>query len=257
MGKGDKGADKDVDSAKALLSRPLLGGPKKRRKQSPPSKAKQEDDDAPASVPSARPVVGGAAWADPDDADLEVDVSRRERFKKKDNDGIIGGKEYERRLRAHFVKVHGSATWAERDRPAAADSDAETDEEEEVPTSAKMVLGKDETIGVGALRSNHLHIVRRKDVVLEPGVKQGSPETAVVKALQFHPTADLLLSAGMDKRLRFFTVDGDENPRVSRHMFRGLPILEASFTPDGNEAIVVGMSHSPGGQCWTWTSRRA
>ena len=41
------------------------------------------------------------------------------------------------------------------------------------------------------------------------------PCRAAVQALAFHPAGELLLTAGLDKTVRFFAVDGTKNQKVS------------------------------------------
>lgn len=50
------------------------------------------------------------------------------------------------------------------------------------------------------LQPNNIYALRCKDA------NQQDPSNAVVRSVQFHPSGELLLSAGMDKALRFFQV---------------------------------------------------
>jgi len=170
---------------------------------------------------------------DPDDAELEVNLTARNRtlkLRRTDKEEEVDGREYERRLREQFVKLHGHSKWHEEKPDDEKDSASEG--EEEIPTSAKVVaVSKD-----GALRPKELDINRRKEVEIEPGSKKGP---AVIQAVHFHPTSDLLLTAGYDKKLRLYTVDGEENAKVSSHFFKRFPIKEASFTPSGDEILIT------------------
>jgi hypothetical protein len=38
----------------------------------------------------------------------------------------------------------------------------------------------------------------------------------------------------MDKKLRLYSVDGDENAKVASYFFKKFPIMGASFTPAGH-----------------------
>ena len=63
-----------------------------------------------------------------------------------------------------------------------------------------------------------LNVVRQRDGNLS------DPNKSVVNVVQFHPSSGLddstdgggplLMTAGMDKMLRFFRVDGEENPKI-------------------------------------------
>jgi U3 small nucleolar RNA-associated protein 18 len=58
--------------------------------------------------------------------------------------------------------------------------------------------------------------------------------------VKFHNNGQLMLTSGLDKRLRLFQIDGLNNPKVQSVYFEDLPITSAQFTPDGNEIFLSG-----------------
>merc|ERR1719203_2386588 len=86
------------------------------------------------------------------------------------------------------------------------------------------------------LKPQELDIKRLKNVPVISGEDRGP---AVIQTVQFHPNSDLMLSAGMDKRLHLFSVDGDENTKLSSHFFKKFPINEACFTPSGDQVLMT------------------
>ncbi|EEH59839.1 U3 small nucleolar rna-associated protein 18 [Micromonas pusilla CCMP1545] len=64
--------------------------------------------------------------------------------------------------------------------------------------------------------------------------------TAVVRSVHFHPQGNLLLTASLDKSLRFFKIDGTVNPKVHSVYFDDNPIYRARFVGDGSEVVVSG-----------------
>ena len=62
----------------------------------------------------------------------------------------------------------------------------------------------------------------------------------MVQAVNFHPNASVLLTAGLDKTLHFFQIDGKVNAKIQSIHFQDMPIYSAEFTTDGKEAIVSG-----------------
>ena len=48
------------------------------------------------------------------------------------------------------------------------------------------------------------------------------------------------MTAGLDKNLRLFHIDGKENPKIQGMHFKDLPIFSANFIPDNNEIILTG-----------------
>mmetsp|Transcript_112520 Transcript_112520/g.363388 ORF Transcript_112520/g.363388 Transcript_112520/m.363388 type:complete len:519 (+) Transcript_112520:116-1672(+) len=196
-----------------------------------------EQDDEGAKEPKD-PAV--AAWVDPDDVGLEVDVATRSYYlRRSDDETKVTGSEYERRLREQFVKLHGSASWPVQDPAQAADAFSSDESEAEAPLPASSA-GHQRAAPGGVLRPTDIDVKRLREVEMAPGNTKGP---AVIQALQFHPDSGLLLTAGLDKRLRLFAVDGDENPKVSSYFFNHFPIKEASFLPDGKQIVVTGESH--------------
>merc|ERR1719203_2154698 len=86
------------------------------------------------------------------------------------------------------------------------------------------------------LRPGVLAIKRLKNVPVAPGEGKGP---SAIQAMQFHPTSELLLCAGLDKRLHLFSVDGDENTKLSSHFFKKFPITEACFAPSGDQVLMT------------------
>ena len=66
------------------------------------------------------------------------------------------------------------------------------------------------------------------------------PSNAVIRSVQFHANGSLLLTAGLDKSLRLFEVDGASNRKVQGIFFDDLPIHKACFSGDGAKVIVAG-----------------
>lgn len=192
-----------------------------------------------AALSGVQPRVGPGearpAWTDPDDATLQVDLTARHarlKLRRSSVECKVTGDEYEHRLRESFVKLHGHARWAEEQ--AAVGSD--TEDEEEVATSAKLVT-EDSS---GMLKPTEISISRRMVVPLGLSKRAG---TAVIQAFQFHPSSDMFLTVGLDKRLRLFAVEGEEISKVSSHFFTNFPIMEASFTPSGDRVLLTGIDH--------------
>ena len=58
--------------------------------------------------------------------------------------------------------------------------------------------------------------------------------------MQFHKNAQLLLATGLDRRLRFFQIDGKRNTKIQSIFLDDCPIRKASFLPDGSQVILSG-----------------
>lgn len=74
------------------------------------------------------------------------------------------------------------------------------------------------------------------------------PNKSVVRAVQFLPTKDnveaeerpLMMTAGLDKTLRFFRVDGKDNEKIHGIQFPTMPIHCASFLGDSGSVVLSG-----------------
>lgn len=140
-----------------------------------------------------------------------------------------------------FQSGSGSVAWADpenflstKKQPQHGD-DSDSDEEEArsaedvVRTTGKML----ETAG-DVLQQGSLDICRMKDA------NQHSPSNAVVQSVQFHPNGQLLLTAGLDKTLHLFQVDGTTNAAVESVFLKDLPLLDAKFTLGGSRVLLAG-----------------
>lgn len=69
---------------------------------------------------------------------------------------------------------------------------------------------------------------------------QQEPSNAVVQSVGFHPNGQLLMTAGLDKKIRLFQVDGLRNPKVQSMHLEDLPIHQAAFASGGDLLVASG-----------------
>ena len=221
----------------------------------------------------------GAAWQDDDDDSNDEGESKNiislidgpNRIKKlrrfRDETDPISIKEYELRLRERFVNTSSVAArtdWADvanlteedgdRKKPKINDSDdsEQSEEEEEKYSSVNRILQSNASLfaassSAAPLPPTILDINRVQDGNID------DPSKSCVHALQFHPNAGkdydgsressdspLLMTAGMDKMLRFFRIDGETNGKVHGLRFDEMPIMCASFLGDSGSVVMSG-----------------
>ncbi|KXZ44424.1 hypothetical protein GPECTOR_67g264 [Gonium pectorale] len=87
-------------------------------------------------------------------------------------------------------------------------------------TSAAALNGRSVS---SRLPSGQLEITRVKDA------NQHGPSDSVVNAVRFHPNGQVLLTGGLDKKLRFFQVDGVRNTLLHEVHFEDMPLMDAGF----------------------------
>lgn len=185
-----------------------------------------EEVDAPAKEKTA-------AWVDPDDANLEVPLvgGRHKKRIRGEAEKHVTGDEYERILRQRFTKLNGVARWTDMEPLAKELSDSDNEGFEAMASSMPPLARG------GNLEPTQLGIQRLRELpMLATGQRKGS---SAIEALQFHPNSELLLTAGRDKTLRLFAVDGEENPKVASYHFKRFPILGAAFTPTGDQVLMT------------------
>lgn len=207
------------------------------------------------SAPSGR--KGGAGFAGVVNVDIKG-VAKRRKLRKSASEAAVSGKEYQRRIREYHTQESSriaSGTWAEvpskrlkkRRRSAAVDndnSDPDSDAGYEGSTlkasqlmqSTGNVLSARASVDLGAatLSPGTLDIRRVTDA------NKQDPNKAVVQAVEFHPSGRLLMTAGHDKTMRLFQVDGKRNAKIQGVRLEDLPISSAHFTGGGSEVVMMG-----------------
>jgi len=177
-----------------------------------------------------------AAWQDSDDEDVEVTVvakSMLRKLRETEEEEVLSGKEYEQRLRNQHNKLNPRATWAststEREKSRKKDKSSASEQAEKLLASAGGLLAR-----ARQLPSGRLEATRLKDA------SQEEPSDAVVRSVEFHPGGQLLMAASLDRHLRFFSIDGVDNPRVQSIFLEDMPVHQAAFAGGGAQVIATG-----------------
>ncbi|THH12967.1 hypothetical protein EW146_g7197 [Bondarzewia mesenterica] len=207
--------------------------------------AAQKTIPAESSLPQSRKAP---AWTDPDDNTLQVSLTSSSRLRKlrdAPTEDTVGGREYERRLRRQYEKIHPTPEWAvnartkrsKRRRGAGSeDSGGERQEEglEELVASTGGILDKGKK--GGKLEPGVLAIERLRDA------NQAAQAEGEIKAIQFHPSRQVpvLLTASSDRRIRLFNIDGHTNPHLQTLHIPSLPVTTAQFHPSGSSILLTG-----------------
>lgn len=188
--------------------------------------------------------AAAAAWHDDDDDAVGVDlaaVSRTRKLRETEAEEVVAGPDYVRRLRAQFAKRAAASqtehAWAQ---PRGAGGDADDGDDAD---GAHSETGGDDlrpAVAGGLLQAPVALLPGRLNVSRVRDANRAEPSKAVVQALGWHHGGGVMFTAGLDKTLRFFAVDGRRNPKVASAHFDDLPIASAAWTGDGAEVIVTG-----------------
>lgn len=217
--------------------------------------------------------VKAAAWVDEDDQDAsgavgaatEIQheaatvnlkaVPRRRKLRKSVRESEIGHAEYERRVREYYAKEGSrvaAGTWAEV-KPEGDGTSSSSDGEEgpnPVPVRGGDVEDKVSRLlrSTGRIMSAKAEAARGR-MELGPNVidirrvgdaNKQDPNRAVVQAVEFHPSGRMVLTAGLDKTMRLFQVDGKRNAKMQGVFLEDLPLHSAHFAAGGNEVLMMG-----------------
>lgn len=172
-----------------------------------------------------------AAWTDPDDDEIRVNLATAaitKKLRRADDKTLVTGREYSSRLRSQFEKLHRVPEWTK----TTVEDDEEDDETAYLRTTEPLLSGSVNS-GQG-LAAGRIRLTRMKDANYE------APSEAVIQSVRFHPNNQLLFTAGMDKTLRLFHIGGQTNERLQNVHISDLPILTAEYAKNHTEIWMAG-----------------
>ncbi|CAG8595892.1 13673_t:CDS:2 [Ambispora leptoticha] len=164
---------------------------------------------------------GKRAWDDPDDKGAYISLKKQanlKKLRKSEEEDVISGDKYEIRLRQQHEKLH----------PA-----------------PKEYSDKD----IALLKQSHGFLEKKRSKILPPeeieitrvrDANQQAYSQCVVQSVNFHPNAQILMTAGFDMTLRLFQIDGKLNQKIQSVYFKDMPIFHAEFNSTGREIIASG-----------------
>ncbi|RMX55645.1 hypothetical protein pdam_00001664 [Pocillopora damicornis] len=168
---------------------------------------------------------------------IEIEITSMSRLKKlrdTEDETVITGKKYTQKLKQQFQKIYGDASWADLDKKKRKDSLSEDEEEDLILQRAGNLLTKK----ANNLPRGILDIKRIKDANIE------KPSNATLQCVEFHPSAKVLLTAGFNKTLDLFQIDGQTNPKLQSVFLERFPIHTAHFSSDGEQVILASQRRS-------------
>ncbi|KAJ3364294.1 U3 snoRNP protein [Allomyces javanicus] len=118
------------------------------------------------------------------------------------------------------------------------------DEDDDDDEGLLEMLDEDEAAGLMASTASLVHTSRTQlpkeslSVARLPNLQY--THSSVTSVVRFHPTANVLLTAGLDKTVRLSQVNGRDNPVLARVYLEDLPIHNAVIHPSGTHAILTG-----------------
>lgn len=205
-------------------------------------------------------------WVDEDDDETAIDITRvkrRRKLRKSLGEVRVSGSEYSKRVRDFYATktsagASAATSWAQlpserkNEQHAEEDNDSNkedgSEEERDLSNNVKTLLRS--TAKLLSSRNTAAHNGEHQDrPPLQSSVltirqmrnaNAEDPNNAETRCVEFHPSGRLLLTAGLDKTLRIFQVDGEQNAKVQGIHIKGFPIHTAKFTGGGTQVVLAG-----------------
>ncbi|XP_061079000.1 U3 small nucleolar RNA-associated protein 18 homolog [Conger conger] len=198
------------------------------------------ENEARLEVPAARRAV----WDDDDDdedasADAEVDMTHKYRrdFMKGDAEKTLSKQKLQQRLQEQFRRaMGGTPSWAEKGvknkrkdkKNADDDDDDDDDEDDDLLRKTGNFVASSESLPKGIIQIKKC---------LE--ANNDRPAEGRLTSVQFHPSAQVVMTAGVDQNISLFQVDGKSNPKIQSLHLENFPVHKAQFSADGEQVIAT------------------
>uniref|UniRef100_UPI00398EFFB0 U3 small nucleolar RNA-associated protein 18 homolog n=1 Tax=Pristiophorus japonicus TaxID=55135 RepID=UPI00398EFFB0 len=187
---------------------------------------------------SSFPAAKKAAWVDEED-EVEELVDMTHRFRKNllksTAEKTLSVAKLQQRLKEQFQSAMGGPpSWAEntdkKRRKDKKDSDDEIDEDEDLLRRTGNFVSSSVALPKGLLQIKNC-----------TNANHARPSEAKLTTTQFHPSAQVILTAGLDSSISLFQVDGKTNPKIQSVHLERFPVYKARFSADGEQVIATGL----------------
>ncbi|KAI8808686.1 WD40-repeat-containing domain protein [Cladochytrium replicatum] len=230
--------DENSDSETEPGSRPLFFIESAPTEAATESETDNETDEEGRSLKlqALEPVVPASVWEDDEDEDgstpsevvrgVDISaVSRLRKLREYESETVVSIQDYESRLRKQFESLNPRPNWAQR-----RENESEIGDVLQLLQSSERLSGNSRKV----ISADRIPMARLKDA------NQSAYSQSVVHSLKFHPRAPVLMTAGLDRTVRLFQIDGKVNPKIQSITLKDLQIYSANFTPDGREILMTG-----------------
>ncbi|XP_051888790.1 U3 small nucleolar RNA-associated protein 18 homolog isoform X2 [Pristis pectinata] len=171
-----------------------------------------------------------AAWVDEEDgAEDQVEMTHRFRkdLVKSSKEKTLTVRKLHQRLREQFQSaMGGTPSWAERKdkkkKKDKGDSAEESDDDEDLLRKTGNFVSTSAALPKGVIQIKNC-----------TDANHARPSTCNLTTTQFHPLAQVILTAGKDQAISLFQVDGTMNPKIQSVCLEKFPVFKARFSADG------------------------
>ncbi|XP_076864377.1 U3 small nucleolar RNA-associated protein 18 homolog isoform X2 [Brachyhypopomus gauderio] len=187
------------------------------------------------------PTERKAVWEDEEDGVIEeIDMTHRfrEDHKRSDAESRMSSQKLQNRLKEQFQKaMGGTPSWADKSlrKSRKKHNDEEDDDDDEDTDLLKKTANY-----VGTSTSLPKGIIKLKKCLHGNNEKPGEDRLTTV---QFHPSAQVVMTAGLDHSISLFQVDGKTNPKIQSIHLEKFPVNKACFTANGEQVVATGIKN--------------
>lgn len=147
----------------------------------------------------------------------------------------------QQRMREQFQKsMGGTPSWADstaqKSKKTKEDEDDDEDEDEEENDDLLRRTGN----FVASSDSLPSGILRMKKCL---HANSARPSEDRLTTVQFHPSAQVVMTAGLDQSVSLFQVDGKTNPKIQSIHLERFPVHRAQFSRDGETVIATSLKN--------------
>lgn len=170
-------------------------------------------------------------WEDVDDKTGSVEITRSQKPSiRKNEEYKISIRQYTQQLETEHNKVHSTPTWARLPSEDAVQSDKDSDIEDLLQSTGDYITAST------SLSKGTIQIKQCTDA------NRDNPAQCKLNSVEFHPSSQVMLVAGMNQTLNLFQVDGKNNPKIQSIFLENYPIYTAHFSANGEE-VIMGSKH--------------
>ncbi|KAJ7425050.1 U3 small nucleolar RNA-associated protein 18 like protein [Willisornis vidua] len=217
-----------------------LGGPSEVAAREGKSVSEESSDSEVENEAKGNLLPKKPAWVDEDDeAEENVDMTHKYRkdFMRSDAEKTLTKKKLKRRLEEQFQQAMGGVpAWANlenKKKSKRTSSDSDSDEDDDLLRRTGNFISSSESLPRGILKMS----------TCLPANQERFANGRLV-TVQFHPCAQVVMTAGHDRSVSLFQVDGIRNPKIQSIYLESFPIYKARFSVDGEQVIATGTHHS-------------
>ncbi|XP_070703390.1 U3 small nucleolar RNA-associated protein 18 homolog [Pempheris klunzingeri] len=180
-----------------------------------------------------------AAWVDEDD-ELEEEVDMKHRYRRDlmrgEAESTMSKQRLQQRMREQFQKSMGGApSWADSSVRKTKTTDDDEDEEEEEEEDDLLRRTGNFVASSDSLPSGILRVKKCLHA------NSARPSEDRLTTVQFHPSAQVVMTAGFDQSVSLFQVDGKTNPKIQSIHLERFPVHRAQFSRDGETVIATSL----------------